>query len=204
MNNFVNKANCTEENIISPDGPFDVCIDCPRRAVACSGPRTTAMSHDRYVAWIRRLFNKWGGTRQQLADIMGVSKSTIDDLFAGRRKDISRATAGLLEDALIGGDSKWPCALLLDSEKEVVYEDRPETLEALRLNMEANRTKDEEIEILRLNFKEAQEHHQRDVERIRTDYEGELKEYRELVAHMRSQVNRKDDYIDRLAKKLGL
>lgn len=204
MDNFVNKAICPEGKITSPDGPFDVCIECPRRAVACSGPRTTAMEHDRYVTWMKRLFDKWGGTRQQLADITGVSKSTIDDLFAGRRKDISRTTAGLLEDVLIGGDAKWPCALLLDSEKEVVYEDRPETLEALRLNMEFNRQKDEQIELLRQTFKKEQEHHVQEVERIRADYEEEIQEYKELVAHMRTQVDRKDDYIDRLAKKAGI
>ena len=204
MNDTVNKDFCPEGRIESKDGPFDVCIDCKKRAVACSGPRTTAMSHERYVTWMRRLFDKWGGTRQRLADITGVSKSTIDDLFTGRRKDISRTTAGLLEDALIGGDSKWPCAYLVDPEKEIVYEDRPETLEALRVNMEANKAKDEEIETLRCNIKEIQEHHHQKLERIRADYEGELKEYRELIAHMRSQVDRKDDYIDRLAKKLGI
>ena len=204
MENFENKAICPEGKVIPIDGPFDVCITCSRRAVACSGPRTTAMEHERYVIWMKRLFDEWGGTRQELADITGVSKSTIDDFFAGRRKDISRTTAGLLEDVLIGGDAKWPCALLLDSEKEIVYEDRPETVEALRLNMEFNRQKDEQIAILRQNFKEAQEHYVKDMERIRADYEEEIKEYKALVAHMRLQVNRKDDYIDRLAKKVGI
>ena len=204
MDNFVNKAICPEGKITSPDGPFDVCIECPRRAVACSGPRTTAMEHERYAVWMKRLFDEWGGTRQRLADITGVSKSTIDDLFAGRRKDISRTTAGLLEDVLIGGDAKWPCAMLLDSEKEVVYEDRPETLEALRVNMELNRQKDEQIEQLRQKVKEEQERHMREAERTSSHYEEEIKEYKELVAHMRTQLNRKDDYIDRLAKKVGI
>ena len=36
------------------------------------------------------------------------------------------------------------------------------------------------------------------------DYEEDIQEYKELVAHMRAQVNRKDDYIDRLAKKAGI
>lgn len=204
MDNFANKALCPEGKIVSPDGPFDVCITCPRRAVACSGPRTTAMEHERYVTWMKRLFDIWGGTRQQLADITGVSKSTIDDFFAGRRKDISRTTAGLLEDVLIGGDSKWPCAMLLDADKEIVYEDRPETLEALRLNMEANQQKEQQIQNLQRNFEEAQLRHKEELERIRADFEDDIQEYKELVAHMRNQVNRKDDYIDRLAKKAGI
>lgn len=204
MEHFENKAICPEGKITSPDGPFDVCIDCSRRAVACSGPRTTAMSHDRYVEWMKRLCEKWGGTRQKLADITGVSKSTIDDLFAGRRKDISRTTAGLLEDVLIGGDSKWPCALMLDSEKEIVYEDRPETLEALRLNMEANKEKEIQIENLRKNNEELRTSYEKEILQMRADYEDNINEYKELVAHMRLQVNRKDDYIDRLAKKVGI
>lgn len=204
MDSFANKALCPEGKITTPDGPFDVCITCPRRAVACSGPRTTAMAHERYVTWMKRLFDKWGGTRQELADITGVSKSTIDDFFAGRRKDISRTTAGLLEDVLIGGDAKWPCAMLPDADKEVVYEDRPETLEALRLNMEANQQKELQIQNLQHNFEEEQLRHKEEIARLRSDYEDDIKEYKELVAHMRVQVNRKDDYIDRLAKKAGI
>lgn len=203
MENFANKATCPEGKITSPDGPFDVCIECSRRAVACSGPRTTAMDPDRYLTWMRRLFEKWGGTRQEFADLTGTSKSTVDDFFAGRRKDISRSTAGRFEDVLIGGDSKWPCALMVDAEKEIVYEDRPETLEALRRNMEANKEKDEKIEKLRKRYEEAVATAQREIATLRAEHEEEIKEYKELVAHMRTQVNRKDDYIDRLAKKLG-
>lgn len=204
MEHFADKAICPDGNTIVPDGPFDVCIDCPRRAVACSGPRTTAMEHERYVEWMKRLCKKWGGTRQKLADITGVSKSTIDDLFAGRRKDISRTTAGLLEDVLIGGDSKWPCAMLVDAEKEVVYEDRPETLEALRINMEANQQKDAQIEELKRLQADQRREHEEEIAKLRAYYEDDIKEYQELVAHMREQIDRKDDYIDRLAKKVGI
>ena len=140
----------------------------------------------------------------ELSEITGVSKSTIDDLFAGRRKDISRTTAGMLEDVLIGGDSKWPCAMLVDAEKEVVYEDRPETLEALRINMEANQLKDVQIEELKLRNEELRKEHDKDIAKLRAYYEDDIKEYQELVAHMRTQINRKDDYIDRLARKAGI
>lgn len=204
MEHFVDKSICPEGKITSPDGPFDVCIDCSRRAVACSGPRTTAMKHERYVEWMKRLCDKWGGTRQELADITGVSKSTIDDFFAGRRKDISRTTAGLLEDVLIGGDAKWPCALLIDQDKEIVYEDRPETLEALRYNMESNQQKTAQLDRMQKAYDELAESHERELSKLRAEYEDDITEYKALVAHMRAQVNRKDDYIDRLAKKAGL
>lgn len=211
MENFVNKAACPEHKIIELEGPFDVCIECSRRSVACSGPRTTAMPHERYVVWMRQLFERWGGTRQHLSDITGVSKSTIDDFFAGRRKDISRTTAGLLEDVLIGGDAKWPCAMLIDSDKEIVYEDRPETLEALRYNMEQNQAKDAlleqkdtQIANLRLNYNEVRDSVDREMTRVRNEYEDDIREYKALIALLREQINRKDDYIDRLAKKAGI
>lgn len=202
MENFVDKAIRPED--IAPDGPFDVCIDCPNRAVACSGPRTTAMTHERYVEWLRRLFDKWSGTRQDLADKTGVSKSTIDDLFAGRRKDISRATAGLLENELIGGDGKWACAALISKDMDVVYEDRPETLEALRVSREASKHKSDQIESMRRNYEELKEIHAQEIQRTKDFYEKDIEEYRELVTHLRTQLDRKDDYIDRLAKKAGI
>lgn len=204
MENFVDKAICPEGKIISPDGPFDVCIECSRRAVACSGPRTTAMDPDQYLAWMRRLFEKWGGTRQEFADRTGTSKSTVDDFFAGRRKDISRQTAGRFEDVLIGGDGKWPCALLVDHEKEIVYEDRPETIEALRVNMEANQQKDAKIAELRARIADMREAHEKELQSARSYYQSDVQEYKDLVAHMREQMSRKDDYIDRLARKAGI
>lgn len=178
-------------------GPFDICHSCPYKGKGCSGPRTTAMTHERYVAWLRVLFEQWNGTRQDLADKIGVSKSTIDDIFAGRRKDIARTTAGLIEDELIGGGVKWPCAMQIDQDKEIVYEDRPETLEALRL---AN----EQIERLRINYNEIRDSVDREMERVRAEYEDDIREYKELVKLLKEQIQRKDDYIDRLAKKAGI
>ena len=113
-------------------------------------------------------------------------------------------TAGLLEDALIGGDSKWPCAMWLDSDKEIVYQDRPETLEALRINMEANQDKDAQIIGMQQSIEELKADHEKMVAQLKSEHADDIKEYRELVAHLRTQIDRKDDYIDRLAKKAGL
>ena len=202
--NFVCKAAQFADEPASNDGPFDVCLTCPRRGAGCSGPRTTAMPHERYVRWMWDLFVRWGGTRQQLSDETGVSKSTIDDFFAGRRKDISRITAGQLEAKLVGGDSKWPCPALLDPQKEIVYEDRPETLEALRINMDANQQKDAEIEALRRKIEQMQAEYNMELQRMKAERLSDRAEYREMVAHLRAQIDRKDDYIDRLVKKIGV
>lgn len=181
---------------ISPAGPFDACLACEFLGNGCSGPRTNAMDHERYVTWMKALKQKRGYSNQACAEGTGLSKGTIDDLFAGRRKTIARDTAGQLEDFLIG-NGKWPCAMKLVSNKEVVYEDRPETVEALRIRTE-------QVENLRKNYEEARSSADREMERVRAEYEDDIKEYKDLVALLREQIARKDDYIDRLAKKAGI
>lgn len=211
MENIVNKAPCLENKVIPISGPFDVCLDCARRGKGCSGPRTTAMDPERYTVFMLELFARWGGTRQQLANAASVSKSTIDDFFAGRRKDISRITAGRLEDVLFGGDAKWPCALLLDSEKEIVYEDRPETLEALNRAAEQLKDKDVQISNLRKNYEDIKVSGDSELARVREEYIEEIKFLKEQVAFVTSRLKRmdelmerKDNYIDRLAKQVGI
>lgn len=177
-------------------GPFDDCLKCQFLGNGCSGPRTNCMEHERYIEWLKALKKLRGYTNQDIADGTGLSLATVNDIFAGRRKDITRTTAGMLEDFLIGG-GKWPCAMQLSSGKEVVYEDRPETLEALRLARE-------QVDRIRHNYNEVRDSVDREMERVRKEYTGDIAEYRDLVALLREQIKRKDDYIDRLAKKAGI
>lgn len=184
------------ENICKNDfstGPFDECLDCPNLGNGCSGPRTTTMIHERYLVWMKALKKKRNRTNQQIADGCLLSKATVDDFFAGRRKDIGRTTAGLMEDYLIYGDiaedSKWPCARKLDSDKNVIYEDRPETLEALRL-------RNEQIDAQRRNYEDLKRSLDTELERVRTEYDDDVKFYREQLALLKDQLNRKDRYID--------
>lgn len=184
------------DNICKNDfstGPFDECLDCPNLGNGCSGPRTTTMIHERYLVWMKALKKKRNRTNQQIADGCLLSKATVDDFFAGRRKDIGRTTAGLMEDYLIYGDiaedSKWPCARKLDSDKNVIYEDRPETLEALRL-------RNEQIDAQRRNYEDLKRSLDTELERVRTEYDDDVKFYREQLALLKDQLNRKDRYID--------
>lgn len=188
---------------ISPAGPFDACLACEFLGNGCSGPRTNAMDHERYVVWMKALKQKRGASNQDCADGTGLSKASIDDFFAGRRKTVARDTAGKLEDFLVGS-GKWPCAMQLVKNKEVVYEDRPETLEQLRIAREQLKEKETQIENLRFNYSEVRDSVDREMERVRAEYEDDIKEYKALVALLRDQITRKDDYIDRLAKKAGI
>lgn len=184
-------------------GPFDECLECEFLKNGCSGPRTNAMELPRWIVWIKDVMKRFGISNRALSEGTTLSKSTVDDILAGRRKDISRETCCMIENFVLG-DGKWPCAKKSADGKDTVYEDRPETLEALRRYTEESSQKDNQIEELKQSFKDYQVKHEAAMDRIRADYDADIKEYKELVAHMRVQVNRKDDYIDRLAKKAGI
>lgn len=191
-------------------GPFDECIHCPYLGSGCSGPRTTTMVHERYLVWMKALKKMRGYINQQIADGARVSKATVDDFFAGRRKDIGRTTAGLMEDFLIYGhivtDSKWPCARTLDADKNIIYEDRPETVAALREQSDI-------IDDLRADNLAMRNNVSAEMERVRGEFEEDIKFYREQVlfaqqqlAFAQSQIAKKDEYIHVLmetAKKGG-
>lgn len=166
-------------------GPFGECIECEYLCNGCSGPRTSAMDLDTWLLWIKKCMKRFGISHRALAEGTPLSKSTVDDILAGRRKDISRETGLIIENFVLGAD-KWSCAKRLADGKDIVYEDRPETLEALRVAREQLREKEDTLA------------------RHRVAYESEVQEYKDLVIHMRTQIDRKDDYIDRLAKKAGI
>lgn len=170
-------------------GPFDNCLECSFLGNGCSGPRTTAMTHDRYVEWLKSLKKLRRATAQVIADNTGLAKTTVDDIFGGRRKDIGRTTAGMIEDYLIGGAAKWPCAMDLNKGKEVVYEDRPETLDALK-------ARTEQVDNLRRNYDDLKKSVDYELERVRGEYEDDIKFYRDQLALLKDQLNRKDRYID--------
>lgn len=166
-------------------GPYDECIACQYLRNGCSGPRTNAMELPRWIVWIKQVMRRFGITNHEISYNTHLSKSTVDDILAGRRKDISRETCCYIENYVLG-DGKWPCARKLSDGMDTVYEDRPETLEALRLAQESAR----EIREQMLSLKDA--------------HSAEMEECKELVKHLRTQIDRKDDYIDRLAKKAGI
>lgn len=204
------------ENDLRESGPFDNCLRCEFLGNGCSGPRTTAMTGERYLVWMLDLRKLRGVSNQTISESTGLSKATVDDFFAGRRKDIGRITAGLLESFLIGGHAKWPCAMELSADnKEIVYQDRPETLEALRVAKEENTKLVDTLEQLRSNIGRTHDFQEKELATVRAEaqekaearealYRADVQEYKDLVAHLQAQIERKDDYIDRLAKKAGI
>ncbi len=209
MNNLCGKDFLT--------GPFDECLECQYLRNGCSGPRTNAMEHPRWVYWIKCVMKRFGISQTKLANDTDLSKSTVDDIFAGRRQDISRNTARIIENYVLG-DGIWPCAKKLTEGKDIVYEDRPETLEMLKIREETIREKDTQIENLRSNYNNLRASYDYELKTVREEHREDIKVLRERIdwlvnqsikkdeqlAHKDVQMARKDDYIDRLAKKVGL
>lgn len=196
---MTNELDCN----VNLSGEFDRCIEkCVFLGNGCSGPRTTAMTFERWLVWIKNLreLRKRQGrrvTNGNIADACELSKNTVDNLFAGKTKDVSRTTCSRIEDFLIGGEGKWPCAMDLSSDKEVVYQDRPETLDALAL-------REEQVQKLRANYGDLKNSMDCELNRVREEFTEDIREYKDLVNLLKDQIKRKDDYIDRLATKAGI
>lgn len=183
-------------NLDASGGPFDRCLQCPNLGNGCSGPRTNAMQFDRYIQWLRELreLRRKQGVSVSIAaisDATGLSKNTVDNLFAGRTKDISRATAGMIEDHLIGGNAKWPCAMDLNANKDVVYQDRPETLEALA---KCNRDMENIHQSYQAELDTVRAESQRKVDHLLR----QIEDMREMVALLRRENEHKAALIDRV------
>lgn len=179
-------------------GPFDRCLHCPNLGNGCSGPRTNAMTFERIVYWLRKLreIRRLQGLPVSIAAIAaatGLSKNTIDSFFAGRAKDVSRTTIGLIEDYLIGSDAKWPCPADLNADKDILYQDRPETLEALARHSEEmdNMQKAHKNELETANIAA-----QRKIDHLLR----QIEDMREMLALLRRENEHKAALIDRITK----
>ena len=169
-------------------GTFDRCLDCQYLGNGCDGPRTSTMSSERWLWWMKALKHKRCLTNAQIVAGTGLGKATVENIFSGVNKDVMRTTAGILEDFLIGSNGKWPCPIDANSDREVIYQDKPETLAMLN-------ERSIQVENLRRNYDALRNLTDKELEHIRAENAASIEEYKQLVAHMRKQVNLKDGYI---------
>lgn len=170
---------------INIGGTYDRCFKCEYLGAGCSGPNTNLMDFERYVEWVRALreLRRSQGrpvSLVQMADATELSKNTIDNFFSGKIKDVSRTTMCRIEKYLIGGLSKSPCAMDLVSERDVVYQDRPETVQALE---RSNKIIDE-----------IHASYQRELDQIRMEAQRK-------IDHLIKESERKDRIIDKLLEE---
>lgn len=170
---------------------YDRCLSCSYLGNGCSGPRTSAMPYMRWLEWIKdlrqlRKSQGWKVSNNDISEACDLAKNTVDNIFAGKNKDVSRTTAGLIEDYLIGGSVRWPCPMDLNIEKDVVYQDRPETLVALEI-------KSGEVISMQKALDDIHASYQKELEAVREDAERK-------IAYLLKENDQKDRVIDKLLK----
>lgn len=113
------------------DKPYNRCLGCQHRTEKrCDGPRTSAMTLERWCEFMRALKEANGLTNQEVCDRSGVSIKTIERIMAQNcDQDIMRETARRIEDAIIGSSNQYPCYLAFE---EVVPQANEKLNDALR------------------------------------------------------------------------
>lgn len=112
------------------DKPYNRCLSCHHRQIRCDGPRTSAMSLDRWCEFMRDMKELNGLTNAEIAEKSGVSIKRVERLMAlNSEQDIMRETARLIEDAIIGSSNQYPCYLAFE---ETAPENEQKLNDALR------------------------------------------------------------------------
>ena len=96
--------------------PYNRCLQCHlRMEKKCDGPRTSAMTLERWCEFMRDMKTVNGLTNVDIAEKSKVSLKTIEKLMAQNcTQDIMRETARLIEDAIIGSSNQYPCYLAFE------------------------------------------------------------------------------------------
>ena len=96
--------------------PYNRCLVCSHREEKrCDGPRTSAMTLERWCEFMRDMKDVNELTNAYIAEKSGVSIKTIERLMAQNcEQDIMRETARRIEDAIIGSSNQYPCYLAFE------------------------------------------------------------------------------------------
>lgn len=170
--------------------PYNQCLHCSyqeRGGERCDGPRTSSMPIGRWREFMRDLKEVKHLTYEDIAERTNdqLSAKTIQNALALSAKgDITRETARLIENAIFGSSSQYPCYLAFEK-----------TLPA-----EMKRIKETEIEIAKLheNIKMIHDSYKEELSTVRSEAQSKIAFLREHVAMLVSQIEKKDKMIEKL------
>ncbi len=201
--------------------PFDACITCDfRSAKRCAGPNASGMNASRRCDFFQKLQRSNKNTMRNgvswsydyiAAQTNGISRSTvircITDVNYVPGVDTYSEVFRVLFD---GSVNQYPCGIH-SQEKEIAYVDSPETLAEMERIKQENEAIRAELSQLRSNIGRTHDFQEKELAEVRAEasakaeaYEADIAEYKDLVALLKDQIKRKDDYIDRLAIKAGI
>lgn len=182
--------------------PYNRCLSCPHRKVRCDGPRTAGLTLDRWCEYMRDMKDVNDLTNAQIAEISGISIKTIERLMAGNpSNDIMRDTARLIENAIIGSTSKYPCFLAFEEEN------RPDEQKFNDAMRELERALDDNMQY-RVALDNIHASYKAEMEMIREEAQKKIDFLLSLVASLRAdndnlwkENNRKSQVVDMFLSK---
>lgn len=184
----------TPETIIAK--PNNQCIKCDKLGVICDGPNAASMSNERFCEWCKLRKNELGWSNQKLADVTGLSKTTIDRIMTGKITGLNAETINVLSCALVYGYNscgeswgKFPCPLSAnapDDDIKILREENARLLLQLKQQSDIDRGKIDHLK-KQISFDEEQ-----------------MKEKDILLRERSSFMRRKDRIITILSILLGI
>lgn len=179
------------------DKPYNRCLSCPHRKVRCDGPRTAGLTLDRWCEYMRDMKEINGLTNAKISEISGISVKTIEKLMAGNPdSDIRRDTARLIENAIVGSTSKYPCYLAFEEENQPDAQKLNDAMRDLERAMADNKDYRAALDNIHASYNA-------EMEKIRADAQKTIDYLLDLVAKLRAdndnlwaENNRKSKIID--------
>lgn len=191
-----------KKNANYAEKPYNRCLSCPHRKVRCDGPRTAGLTLDRWCEYMRDMKEINGLTNAQIAEISGISVKTIERLMAGNpANDIMRDTARLIENAIVGSTSKYPCYLAFEEENRPDEQKMNDALRELERALDDNRDYRTALDNIHASYRA-------EMETIRADAQKKIDFLLDLVAKLRAdndnlwkENNRKSQVVDMFLSK---
>lgn len=109
---------------------YKECVSCPKLGISCDGPNFASRPAAELISWCKARKEYLGLTNGRIAEMAGLSKGTVDGLFASAHADFRFETIRPVLRVLVGGEfTGKPCPEPSISEK-TAYEERIRHLEA--------------------------------------------------------------------------
>ena len=166
------------------DKPYNRCLACQHRIEKrCDGPRTSAMTLERWCEFMRAMKEANGLSNIELSEKSGVSIKTIERIMAMNcEQDIMRETARRIEDAIIGSSNQYPCYLAF---VETLPNDTEKLNDALR-DLERALAENKDYRSLLDNIHAS---HTAEIDRIRAEEAVKIMELRSQIEGLQREVD---------------
>jgi len=181
--------------------PYNRCLSCQYRKVSCDGPRTSGLELMRWKEYMRDMKEINGVTNAYISEQSFLSEKTIERaLSLSNTQDIMRETTRLIENAIIGSTSHYPCYLAFEEEHRP-DEKMNDAMRELERALDDNKDYREALDNIHTSYKA-------EMETIRAEAQKKIDFLLEQVAQLRAdnnnlwaENNRKSKVIDTFLAK---